>query len=143
MEGDLQHPTHTFKTQKEDNILMIYKTMTQKMTRLFLLAAAIAGLSLLGIPASSQQSPNQTPDKGSQQQAATKSVTGTIAAIGNGGHSFTLEIPDGSNGKRTMDFVMGKTTQVQGKVGTGTPVTVEYQAMASGENVAVTITAQG
>jgi hypothetical protein len=113
------------------------------MTRNFLLSAALVGVSLLGISARSQQAPDQPSQKGSQEQAATKSVTGTVATIGDGGHSFTLEVTEGSNGKRTMQFVMGKTTQVQGQVKTGTPVTVEYQAMASGENVAVTITAQG
>lgn len=117
--------------------------MVQKMTRQLLLCVTLAGVSLLGIPASSQQAPNQPSEKGAQQQAATKSVSGTVASIGNGGHSFTLEVTDGSNGKRTMDFVMGKTTQVQGQVKTGTPVTVQYQAMETGENVAVTITAQG
>ena len=121
---------------------MVQKFTVQTMTRHLLLSAAIAGIAFIGIPATSQQAPNQPSENGAQQQA-TKSVTGKIAAIGNGGHSFTLEINDANSGKRTMDFVMGKTTQVQGKVGTGTPVVVEYQAMASGENVAVTITAQG
>ena len=116
--------------------------MIQQMTQKFLLCAALASTAFLGVPAMSQQTPSQPPASGSQQQQATKQVAGTISAIGNGGHSFTLEISDGSNSKRTMDFVMGQNTQVQGKVHTGTPVMVEYQAMASGQNVAVTITAQ-
>jgi hypothetical protein len=129
-----------------ENIVQPHKEgsspMIQKMTRLVLLCAALASLTVFAVSASSQQAPSQAPDQGSQQQS-TKSITGTVAAIGSGGHSFTLEVADGSNGKRTMEFVMGKTTQVQGQVKTGTPVTVEYQAMASGENVAVSVTAQG
>jgi len=34
-----------------------------------------------------------------------------------------------------------KNTQVNGQVREGTPVTVQYQAMANGTNVAVSITA--
>lgn len=117
--------------------------MIHPVTQKFLLAAALTGAAFLAFPAFSQQAPNPPSQNSRAPQQSTKQVTGTIAAIGNGGHSFTLEITDGTNGKRTMDFVMGKDTQVQGKVHTGTPVTVEYQAMATGENVAVTITAQG
>src|SRR5579864_8256341 len=102
------------------------------MIRKFLLCASLAGMMLLGISASTQQAPNQPSEKGSQQ-AATKSVTGTVALIGNGGRSFTLEVSDGSNGKRTMEFVLDKNTQVQGQVQKGTPVMVEYQATNSGE----------
>ena len=113
------------------------------MVQKFLLCASLAGLMLLGISASTQQAPNQPSEKGSQQQAATKSVTGTVSLIGNGGRSFTLEVSDGSNGKRTMEFVLDKNTQVQGQVQKGTPVTVQYEAMDSGQNLAVSVTAQG
>jgi hypothetical protein len=41
-----------------------------------------------------------------------------------------------------MEFVLDKNTQVQGPVKTGTPVMVEYQATNTGENLAVSITAQ-
>ena len=111
------------------------------MIRKFLLSVSLAGLMMLGLSASSQQAPNQPSEK-QAPQAATKSVAGTVAAIGNGGRSFTLEVSEGSNSKHTMEFVLDKNTQVQGSVKTGTPVTVEYQAMDSGQNVAVSITAQ-
>ena len=111
------------------------------MIRKFLMCASLAGLMMLGISATSQQAPNQPSPKQSQK-AATKSVSGTVAAIGNGGRSFTLEVSDGTNSKHTMEFVLDKNTQVQGPVKTGTPVMVEYQAMDTGQNLAVTVTAQ-
>jgi hypothetical protein len=44
--------------------------------------------------------------------------------------------------KSTMEFVVDRNTQVNGQVKEGTAVTVEYQAMESGQNLAVTVTAQ-
>jgi hypothetical protein len=41
-----------------------------------------------------------------------------------------------------MDFVVDKNTQVKGQVKQGTAVTVEYQAMANGQLLAVSIMAQ-
>ena len=111
------------------------------MIQKLLLCASLAGALMLGISASSQQAPDQ-PSENQTQKAATKSVSGTVAAIGNGGHSFTLEVSEGANSKHTMEFVLDKNTQIQGPVKTGTPVMVEYQAMNGGQNLAVTITAQ-
>lgn len=111
------------------------------MIRKFLICASLAGLMTLGMAASSQQAPDQ-PSQNQAQKASTKSISGTVSAIGNGGHSFTLEVSEGANSKHTMEFVLDKNTQIQGPVKTGTPVMVEYQAMDSGQNLAVTITAQ-
>jgi hypothetical protein len=69
-------------------------------------------------------------------------VTGKITSIGNGGHSFALEVTTRGD-KQTMQFILDKNAKVQGKVGVGTDVTVEYQAMEGGQNLALSITAQG
>jgi len=53
-----------------------------------------------------------------------------------------LEVNEGSN-KQTMQFVVDKNAKVQGKVGVGSDVTVEYTAMEGGQNLALSITAQG
>jgi len=110
------------------------------MIRKFLLAAALAGITLLGMSVIAQQSPHPTQPAQSASQA--KSVNGKIASIGNGGRSFTLEVSSGSDPK-TMEFVLDTHTQVEGQVKIGTPVTVVYQIAEGGQNVAVSITAQG
>jgi len=51
-------------------------------------------------------------------------------------------VNDGSS-KRTMNFVVDKNTQVQGRVTEGTIVAVEYQPSDSGQNLCVRVTAQG
>jgi hypothetical protein len=78
---------------------------------------------------------------GKQSQQAVKSISGKVSAIGNGGTAFTLEVAGGD--KKTMDFVVDKNTQVQGQVRAGSAVTVEYQAMETGQYLAVSVTAQG
>jgi hypothetical protein len=75
-----------------------------------------------------------------QSEPDSKAVSGTIASIGNNGQSFALTVNDGST-KQTMQFVVDKTTHVEGIVKVGTSVTVEYQAKG-GENLALTVTAQ-
>jgi hypothetical protein len=88
-----------------------------------------------------QSKPGQSePGKQTQQQAV-KSVSGKVSAIGTGGTAFTLEV-SGEN-KKTMDFIVDKNTQVQGQVRAGSAVTVEYQAMETGQYLAVSVTAQG
>lgn len=111
------------------------------MIRKFLMCASLAGLMMLGISATSQQAPDQTAPR-QAQKAATKSISGTVASIGNGGRSFTLQVSEGANSQHTMEFVLDKNTQIQGSVKTGTSVTVEYQAMDGGQNLAVTVAAQ-
>lgn len=79
---------------------------------------------------------------GQQSQAATKMVMGKVTAIGDGGHSFALEVNEGSS-TQTMQFVVDKQARVQGTVKVGTPVTVEYEAKEGGQNLALSITAEG
>ena len=55
------------------------------------------------------------------------------------GAQFSLEVSGENKGK--MDFVVDKNTQVNGQVREGTAVTVQYQAMENGQNLAVSITA--
>jgi hypothetical protein len=107
------------------------------MIRRLLVSGAFAGLLTLGAGMTLRNANAQDPaDK--QEQQATKTISGKVTAIGNGGHSFSLEV----SGENKMDFVVDKNTQVNGQVREGTAVTVQYQAMASGQNLAVSITAQ-
>ena len=115
------------------------------MIRKMLLGAALAGTTLLTLSVIAQQYPQQPPAQSQTEQqpaAAAKTITGKISAIGNGGHSFTLQLSQNGSDKGTMDFVLDNKTQVQGQVRVGTPVTVTYQ-IAQGQNVAVSVTAQG
>jgi hypothetical protein len=115
------------------------------MVRKYFAGAAVVSLLTLGTPLSVRsvyaQSPSETqsPANNSQEQKSTKSVSGKITDIGNGGHSFHLQV-SGEN-KNTMEFVVDKNTQVNGQVREGTLVTVEYQPTGDGKNVAVNITA--
>jgi hypothetical protein len=104
--------------------------------------ASLASLLVLGVSANLGSAAQQQRGKqgGETQQQAVKSVTGKISAIGSGGSSFSLEVA--GNSSKKMDFVVDKNTQVKGQVREGTAVTVEYQAMNSGQLLAVSITAQ-
>ena len=123
--------------------------MPNSTIRKFLCGVSVGSLLILGI---STRAHSGSPAKWSQAQSekqtqqTTKSVAGKVAAIGNGGTSFTLEVTGGSykdsSGKNTLDFVVDKNTQVKGQVKQGTPVTVEYQAMENGQLLAVSIMAQ-
>ena len=107
--------------------------------RKLLLFASLAGLLLTAIPIRTHAlSPQNSP--GQQSEKATQKVTGKVTSIGNGGHSFALEVNEG-NDKQTMQFVVDKNAKVQGRVGVGTDVTVEYTAMEGGQNLALSITA--
>ena len=123
--------------------------MPNSTIRNLLCGVSVASLLILGI--SSRANP-ANPKSGQTQsekqtQQSTKSVAGKVAAIGSGGTSFTLEVTGGgsdkgASGKNTLDFVVDKNTQVKGQVKQGTAVTVEYQAMANGQLLAVNIMAQ-
>jgi len=123
--------------------------MPNSTIRNLLCGVSVASLLILGI--SSRANP-ANPKSGQTQsekqtQQSTKSVAGKVAAIGSGGTSFTLEVTGGgsdkgASGKNTLDFVVDKNTQVKGQVKEGTAVTVEYQAMANGQLLAVSIMAQ-
>ena len=103
---------------------------------------SLAFLSLIGLTSaavSARTQPVPTPTQSAQQkQQETKSVQGTVVSIGDKGRSFALETNDGGT-KQTLQFVVDQETQVQGQVKVGTPVKVEYVAMAD-QNVAKTIT---
>lgn len=100
----------------------------------------LAAAMMMGPPARAQPIP-AIPRAGQQSQQATKSVAGTVTSIENGGRSFSLAVTEG-NDKKTIKFVLNDDSQVQGQVKVGTPVTVEYVAMAD-QLVARTVTAQG
>jgi hypothetical protein len=106
--------------------------------RKFLLSASLAAFLLTGVSVAAH-SPQPAP--GQQSEHETKTVTGKVASIGNGGMSFALEV-NGGDAKQTMQFVLDKNAKVQGNVKVGTPVTVEY-AVEQGQNLALSIAAQG
>jgi hypothetical protein len=115
--------------------------------RKFLCGISVASLLVLGISCAANGNPSTLQAQSEKQtQQPTKSVAGKVAAIGNGGTSFTLEVSGGGSdkdtGKNRLDFVVDKNTQVKGQVKQGTAVTVEYQAMANGQLLAVSIMAQ-
>ena len=109
------------------------------MIRKLLSAVCLVGLIVLGGSALANSSAKQS-DSGKQSQQETKSVTGKVTSIGNSGTSFSLEV-DGTN--KTMQFVVNKSTQVQGQVKVGTLVAVDYQPADGGQNLAVSISAKG
>ena len=111
------------------------------MIRKIMTCLSLFGFLTAGVPAIAHKAPVQDPS-GKQSQRATKSITGKVASIGDQGKSFALEVNDGSN-KRTMNFVVDKNTQVQGRVTEGTIVAVEYQPSDNGQNLCVRVTAQG
>jgi hypothetical protein len=106
----------------------------------FLVCASLAGLLLLA-GASTWMHSVSAQNQPADQPQATKTIAGTVTSIGSDGHSFGLEV-DQNGQKQTMQFVVGKNAKIQGQVKVGTPVTVEY-AMEGGQNLALTITAQG
>jgi len=94
--------------------------------------AGAAGLACLGWRRSLRRQ---------QAEPATKSVAGKVTSIGKDGHSFAIVSPGDTN--QTLEFVIDQNTKVQGEVHVGTTVTVAYQAVEGGENLAVAVTAQG
>jgi len=109
------------------------------MIRKILTCLCLVGFLTAGVPAMAQKAQNP---QGKQSPQATKSVTGKVLSIGEQGKSFAMEVNDGAN-KRTMEFVVDKNTQVQGRVTEGTIVAVEYQPSDNGPNLCVRVTAQG
>jgi hypothetical protein len=120
--------------------------MTNSTIRKFLAGLSIA--SLITLAASSAAHSASIQAKGGQSQSEkqaspTQSVSGKVAAIGNGGTSFTLQVNGGDSEKNnTMNFLVDKNTRVQGQVRQGSAVTVEYQAMKNGDLLAVSVMAQ-
>lgn len=108
--------------------------------RKFLLSVSLAALLLTaGSVWIHATAPQDSP--GRQSQVATKMISGKVTSIGNGGHTFSLEVSQGTE-KQTMQFVLDKNAKIQGTVKVGTDVTVEYTAMEGGQNLALSITAQ-
>jgi hypothetical protein len=103
--------------------------------RKLLLSLSLAGLMLTGASTWAHATVDQS------QQQSTRTVAGKVTSIGNNGHSFGLEVNQGSS-KSTMQFVVDKNAKIVGAVRVGTAVTVEY-ALEQGQNVALTVTAQG
>jgi hypothetical protein len=109
--------------------------------RKFLLLASLSVIGLMVSNAAARTRPiPATSQSGAQSQQSTKSVDGTVTAISNKGLSFDLEVNHGGN-KEILSFIVDKDTRVEGQVKVGTPVTVDYVAMAD-QNVARNIKAQ-
>ena len=106
--------------------------------RKFAVGAGLAGLLAFGV---SSVSPvvAQSESQNNQQSANAMSATGKVSAIGSDHKSFTLQ----TSGGDTMQFVLDQNTQVQGRVGTGTTATVQYQKTDDGKLLALVIAPQG
>lgn len=104
-----------------------------------IIAASVGSMLLLGLAIQANPVRQSQPGKQSQQKAL-KSVAGKVAAIESGGKAFTLTVS--GEKEKTMDFVLDQNTKVQGQVREGTAVTVEYQAMENGQNLAVSVMAE-
>ena len=85
---------------------------------------------------------SQSDQSDKQEQKATKSVSGRVIKIGNSGHSLSVEVVVSKNTTEFVEFVVDRNTQVNGQVKEDSAVTVEYRTMGSGQNLAVSITAQ-
>ena len=109
------------------------------MLRKIICCVALAPALVLGValPARSQATAPSTQAQAEQS----KQVSGKVTDIGSDRKSFSLEVNE-KGSKHTMQFVVDNTTQVQGKVTTGTDVAVQYAPMSDGKLVARNITAQ-
>jgi hypothetical protein len=106
-----------------------------------IIAAFVGSTLLLGLAIQANPVRQSQSASGKQsQQKALESVAGKVAAIESGGKAFTLTVS--GEKEKTMDFVLDQNTKVQGQVREGTAVTVEYQAMENGQNLAVSVTAE-
>jgi len=99
---------------------------------------SVAGLLLLapvrGFSASGQS-------QSERQAEQTKSVTGKVASIASDKKSITLEVSNG-NDDHTMQFIVNQSTQVTGRVSTGSVATVQYQPTADNQYLALVISPQ-
>ena len=109
------------------------------MLRKIICCSTLAPLLLLGaaLPARSQSAAPSTQPQAEQS----KQVSGKVTDIGSDRRSFSLEVNE-KGSKHTMQFVVDNSTQVQGKVTTGTDVAVQYEPMSDGKLVARNVTAQ-
>jgi len=83
------------------------------------------------------------PQQGESEQRAeqAKSVTGKVASIASDKKSITLEVTNGTD-QQTMQFIVNQSTQVTGRVSTGSKATVQYQPMNDHQYVAQVISPQ-
>ena len=114
------------------------------MIRKLLVGIAIAGLMGLGATLSvhSVRARSQSGRSDKQEQKATKLVSGKVIKIGDRGHSLSVEVAESKNITEFVEFVVDRNTRLNGQVREGTAVTIEYRAMESGQNLAVSVTAQ-
>ena len=73
-----------------------------------------------------------------QQAPKVHSVTGKVTQVETGGKAFSMDVNQG-NDKHPMRFLVDKGTTVQGHVGSGSTASVDYQADASGQLVALSV----
>jgi len=106
------------------------------MIRKMLLSASLGGMLLTGVPAIGHSTLQDHSKK--QDQQATKTVSGKVTSIGNDRRSFVLEADNGG----TMQFVLDKNSQVEGRVAAGTMVLVEYQPTSGDQNLCVKVSAR-
>jgi len=113
------------------------------MLRKVLLSSALAvvlatpGMFAAKLPAPQSQNQQQ------QHQAQSKTVSGTVSAIGSDRKSFTLDVNQQNSSKpKKMDFYIDRQTQVEGRVGVGTKALVQYQPTDDGRNLALDVTPQ-
>jgi hypothetical protein len=107
--------------------------------RKFAVSASLAGLIAFGASlVRATPVAAQSQSQNNQQSANSMSATGKVSAIGSDHKSFSLEVSGGN----TMQFVLDQNTQVQGRVGTGTTATVQYQKKDDGTLLALMIAPQ-
>lgn len=111
------------------------------MVRRILICISLTSFIILSAPGAMHAGVVTPQNQSGNQNSDAKSVSGKVTAVGTDHKSFTLEINDNA-GQRSMEFVLNDNTQVQGRVGTGTTATVEYQMTQEGKNLAITITPQ-
>ena len=108
------------------------------MIRKFLMFASLAGF-LMTI--STHARPLQQTTQKEQQSTQVQSVTGKVTQVETGGKAFSMDVSQGDE-KKPMRFVVDKGTTVQGHVAAGSTASVDYQADANGQLVALTVKEQ-
>jgi hypothetical protein len=107
------------------------------MLRRWLCSVALSGLFLSAVISIPAAVPLLSQEAGQRQ-----SVTGTVTSIGNDAKSFSMDV-DQAGDTKTLQFVVNESTQIQGQVGVGTSVTVEYRPNGDGQNTALSVAPQG
>lgn len=80
--------------------------------------------------------PTPRPSPAVAAQAQTKTISGTISAIGDA--SFTVDVKRDRN-VQSMQFLIDDATRFDGKLALGAPATVEFKT-ADGNNIAIHVT---